>query len=121
MTQNCVVILSDKSLFIEGVASRLQQYLQQMTIQFIDPRQPDVITKLIEAQPSIVLIDSTGSKKAQWCSLHNLIFLLPSLKIIHLDLQQKQVQVITSKQYLVKEVRDLLGVIEQSAQSYTLN
>lgn len=115
MVQGCVVIISDQSLFIEGVTSRLRQYLKQVTLKIVDPRQPDVMTQIIAAQPSTVLIDGTNSKMDKLCSMNKLLFSLPLLKIIHLDLQQEHIQVVTSEQYLVDKMCDLAGMIEQSA------
>jgi hypothetical protein len=42
------------------------------------------------------------------------MFSLPVLKVIQLNLQQKCIQVVTSGQRPVAEVRNLVGVIEQS-------
>ena len=114
MSETNIVILSDRSLFIEGVTNRLQQYLHQVTLKIIDPRQPDVMAQIIASQPSVVLLDGTDAKSAEFCSLSKLMTSLPVLKIIHLNLQQKNIQVITSEQHPAAEVRDLVGVIEQA-------
>ena len=114
MSKNSVVILSDRSLFIEGVTNRLQQYLHQVTLKIIDPRQPNMLAQIIATKPSIVLLDGTDPKIAEFCSLGQLMSSLPVLKVIHLDLQQQYIQVVTSEQHPVTEIRDLVGMIEQS-------
>lgn len=106
-----VVILSSRSLFGEGVATRLRQHLAESDVQTVDARQPDVLSRVIAVQPTVVILDATDVEAAQACSVGDLLKALPSLKLIRLDPQQKQVQVVTSEQRVVDEVRDLIDVI----------
>lgn len=106
-----VIILSSRSLFVEGVATRLRQHLAEQDVQTVDARQPDVLSLVIAAQPSVVILDATDAEAAQVCAVGDLLKALPSLKIIRLDPQQKQIQVVTSEQRVVDEVRDLTDVI----------
>ncbi len=113
--QTYVVILSTQLLFAEGVVNRLQQYLHHTEIEIVDPRQPDAMTHIIAAQPSIVFLDMTDPEAAQLCSLRRLLGALPALKIIHLDPLHRQIQVVTSEQHPAAKVRDLVEIIETSA------
>lgn len=107
-----VVILSSHLLFAEAIAGRLHQHLEQITHKIVDPRQPDAMTELVAARPAIVILDVTDTEVNQLCSLSQLLLSLPGGKVIRLDPQQEQIQVVTSKQQPVVEVRDLIEVIE---------
>jgi DNA-binding NarL/FixJ family response regulator len=114
MMQARIVILSGQSLFAEGLASRLRQYLGPAEIQIVDPLQPDVLAQVAAAQPSAVILDGTDAEVTQLCSLGGLLLALPDLKIIVLDPREDQAQVVTSERHLAASVRDLALVIEQS-------
>ena len=106
-----VIILSSRSLFVEGVATRLRQHLAEQDVVTVDARQADVLTSVVAAQPSVVILDATDVEAAQACPVGDLLKALPSLKIIRLDPQQNQIQVVVSEQRVVHEVRDLIDVI----------
>jgi hypothetical protein len=108
-----VVILSGYSLFAEGVVSRLRQYLRLADLEIVDPRQPDAIAQIAAAQPSVVIVDSTDSGAIQSCSLSQLLYSLPKIRIIYLDPERGQAQVVTSEQYPAAKVRDLVEVIDR--------
>jgi DNA-binding NarL/FixJ family response regulator len=113
--QPCVVILSAQPLFAEGVANRLRQYLQHTELEIVDPREPDAMTQIVTIQPAIMLLDVTDSEATRFCSLSKIWLSLPALKIIRLDPQHGQIQVVTSEQRPAVEVRDLIEVIETSS------
>ncbi|MBI4771438.1 MAG: response regulator transcription factor [Chloroflexi bacterium] len=108
-----VVILSSRSLFVEGIASRLKQ---QMALELltVDSRQDDALAQVIAARPTAVILDATDPDVTRHCPLSKLLSAMPSLKVIRLDPQQEQVQVVSSEQRPVGEVRDLIEVIEPS-------
>lgn len=109
-----IVILSSHSLFAEGVANRLRQYLQQVELEIVDPQQRDIVTQITTAQPSIVILDITDTEVTRFFSLSELLLSLPALKVIHLDPHHEKIQVVTSEQRSAVEVHDLVEVIEQS-------
>jgi len=115
MMQTRVIILSGYSLFAEGVANRLQQYLQLVEFEVLDPRKPDAITQIAAAQPTVVILGSADTGLAQFCSSSNLLLAFPQLEVICLDSQHEQIQVVTSVQHPMANVRDLVGVIDQPA------
>jgi DNA-binding NarL/FixJ family response regulator len=112
MTRTQVVILSDQSLFVEGVASRLQQYPAQLEVHIIDPRESGAMEAISEQLPSAVIMDATDPETDVFCPLCRLLLRLPELKIIRLDPQLDQVQIVTSKCLEAVEVHDLVGMIE---------
>jgi hypothetical protein len=73
------------------------------------------MAQIIALQPSTVILDVTNSEITQLCSLSKLLASLARLKIIRLDLQQKQIQVVTSEQRPAADVHDLVEVIEPSS------
>lgn len=110
--RRCVVILSGHSLFAEGVASRLRQHLGQLELQVVDARQPDAMAQIDAVQPSAVILDATDPEITHLCLLSRLQLALPGLKVIYLDPQQEQIQVVTSERRTVEQVRDLIEAIE---------
>ncbi len=109
-----VVILSAQSLFAEGIVSRLRQYLHhtETKLEIVDPREPDAMAQIITTQPSVVFLDMSDAEAIRLCSLSKLFHSVPQLKIIRLDPQHEQIQVVTSEQHPAVRVRDLIEVIE---------
>lgn len=106
-----VFILSGYSLFAEGVASRLRQYPDQVDVMVMDPRQPSIFSKIAEKNPSVIMLDAADHETMQLCPLGDLIFALPKLKVMRLDSQKELIQVVSSEQFRVVDVDDLIQVI----------
>jgi hypothetical protein len=102
-------------LFAEGIASRLRQYPRMADVKIVDPRQPDPIAQIAAAQPSFVILDGSDSGTSRLCPLSQLLHSLPELRIICLDPEQDQVQVVTSEQCPAVKVHDLVEVIDRLA------
>ena len=115
MAQTRVVICSSRSLFGEGIASRLRQHLGAHELQIVDARQTDALARVIAARPSAVILDATDEEVARRCPLSDLLSALPSLTVIRLDPQQKQVQVVTSEQRAANEASDLIDILNSAA------
>lgn len=113
---NRIVILSGHSLFAEGVASRLRQYPQRVDVCFVDPQQLDYVDQISVLRPSAVIIDAADTNATQRCVLCDLLSALENVTIVHLEVQQKDIRVITSVRQQFTEVRDILDIIEQSPQ-----
>jgi len=107
-----VVILSSHSLFAEGVASRLRQHSEYVDLHHVDVRQPNSLQRVLDARPSVVILDATEPDIDRQCPLGAMFQSLPSLKVIRLDPHQDHVQVVTSEKRLAGEVRDLVDLIE---------
>ncbi len=108
-----VVIVSSHSLFAEGVASRLQQFPNRVDIETIDPQEDQFFNHIINIQPPTVIMEATNIDTDEGCLLCNMMSVLPTVKIIRLAAEQKDIQVIRSEQYAVKGVRDLIFFLEQ--------
>ena len=110
-----IVVLSSYLLFAEGIVSRLRQYLRMADLEIVDPRQPDAIAQVVAAQPSVVILVDSDPGTSQFCSLRQLLHSLPERRIICLDPEQNQVQVVTSEQCPAVKVRDLVEMINRFA------
>ncbi len=111
---NRLIILSNHSLFAEGVASRLRQYPERVDVRFVDPQQADYLEQIKEIRPSAVIVDAADTDRTQCCLLCDLLMALVNVTLIRLEVQHKDIQIVTSSQYPLTEVRDILDIIEQS-------
>jgi len=82
-----------------------------LELEVVDVRQLDALAQIIAARPSAVIMDATDPEVARLGLLSRLPLVLPKLKLICLDSQQEQIQVVTSEQLPADQVRDLLDVI----------
>jgi len=106
-----IVVVTGRSLFVEGITTRLREHLQPGELIVVDAREPDAFAQIVAASPSTVVMDITDSHTARLCLPGNLPLALPGLKLIYLDPEQGQVQIVTSEQRLATHVRDLIDVI----------
>ena len=108
-----VVILSGYSLFAEGVASRLKKHLDRLDLQVVDINEVDVLSKVVSLKPATVILDAMDQERSELLPLCQLLKILPGVTVIRLDPQQSLVQVVTSEERMLGEVKDLIDVIEQ--------
>ena len=109
-----VVILSGHSLFAEGVASRLKKHIDRLDLQVVDINEEDVLSKVVSLKPATVILDALDKERSQLLPLSQLLRALPGVTVIRLDPQQTKVQVVTSEERMLGEVKDLIDVIEES-------
>lgn len=107
-----VVILSNRTLLVEGVITRLQQYESRVELHVLDLNQSDLLVKITAIKPTAIILDDKAPLVSQAIPLDKLLRELPTLKVICLDAQCLQTQVIRSEQYRVNEVCDLLELID---------
>ena len=110
-----VVILTLHSLFVEGVAARLRQHLPAHEIQTVDAGKPEAMSQVIAAQPAFVILDASDHGVERLCSLSTLLSTLTALTVLRLDPEHDHMQVVTSKQQAVGQVRDLVEIIGSPA------
>ena len=106
-----VVILSDQSLFSEGVASRFGQYPERVSLHFVNRRDEDCLDQIAAIQPVAVILSTSEVDKKENCLLCDLVSAFPFIRIIRLAVDSDPVQVITSQQSQLNEVRDLLDLL----------
>lgn len=109
-----VVIVSDHSLFAEGVASRFEEFPERVELHFVNPKDEDSIEQIAAIQPVAVILNSSEANVKEKCLLCDLLSDFPSVRIIRLAVDQAPVQVITSEQSQLNEVRDLLDLFNSN-------
>jgi hypothetical protein len=105
------VILSSQSIFAEGVAARLKQYLDEPPL-LIDVREGDALGQVVAARPAAVILDASDPAEDRLCSLGTLLTALPAITVVRLDPQKDHVQVVTSAQHSMSQVQDLIDLIK---------
>jgi DNA-binding NarL/FixJ family response regulator len=111
MIRPCVVILSNRSLFSQGVVSRLREHVHQLELVVLDPGREDVVEQITDSQPTAVILDASDTAVAQLCPLSVLLSTAPGAKVVRLNPYNDQIQVITSEQRVAEHVHDLVEVI----------
>lgn len=96
MSRARIVILSNGSVFVEGIASRLRQFMRASDLRTIDSRQPDPLGQLVATRPALVIAEATDSRLEQICPLDSLLAALPKVTVIRLDSKENRMQVVTS-------------------------
>jgi DNA-binding NarL/FixJ family response regulator len=114
MDRTRVVILSGRSLFVEGVASRLRQHIEHIDLFNVDSRRADALEQIVAVQPAAVILDATDPDVGEHCSLGRMLQAMPRLRVVRLDPQQQQVQLVTSEQRMAGDVSALIDFIEPS-------
>ena len=115
MSQIRVVILSSRSIFAEGVASRLRQHLETQDIDVIDIRQHTALASIVADHPSTVILDASDPEVVNGDWLDTLLSALPKLQVVCLDPLQDRMQVVTSRQGPVGQVDELIDIITKNA------
>ena len=111
-----VVILSSHSLYTEGVASRLREYPQDVDVRFVDPQQQGYIERVRSIQPAAIVINALDSNNSLNCLLCDLLISFSTVMIILIGSQLGDIQIITSRQHPLNQVRELIEIIENSPQ-----
>jgi DNA-binding NarL/FixJ family response regulator len=109
--QDRVIVFSSRSIFAEGVVSRLRQHPNSGEIHFIDAKYESYVEKVFKLQPSIVIIDLAEDEGSESCLLCDLLGAFPAIKIVRLKVNDKVVQVIASSSYSFDKVHKLLDLI----------
>jgi len=106
-----IVIVSQHSLFADGLAAWLCQHLVAVELASVDPLEPDAAEKIVAARPSAVLLDNTVPDVARFCQVEDLLRLLPGVKVVRLDPAVAHIQIMSSQQRAIGSVRDLADII----------
>lgn len=106
-----VVVLTAHSMFTEGVATRLRQYLDQIDLFVVDSREPDCLTKVKEAEPAVVLLEANDENTERFCPLGEILEARPDVRVIRLDPDLDQIHVVTSEVRTVNKPTDLITML----------
>lgn len=111
MAQTKVVVLSGHSLFADGTASRLEQYSGDLETVILDPAQPDIVKQLLEFKPAVAFIDPKDPHLCETASLAVIFQALPDLRVVMLDSQSADIQILSSRSFAADAVRDLVEAL----------
>lgn len=111
MPHTRAVILSELSLFAEGVASRLREFPDRVTFTFVDPQADDFLEQVSTVQPDVLIIPEREKGTPDDCNINVLLKKFPGVKIIRIAIDEHTVQIIQSDEHHLAEIRDLLDVI----------
>ena len=112
MDRTRVVILSGKTLFTEGVAARLRKHEDWLDLHVVDADRGDALTQIVSAKPSAVILDADDPEVTRHCSLNQLFHALPEVRVVRLDPERDQIQLLTSEQRVAADFADLIDVIQ---------
>ena len=106
------MILSGHTLFTEGVAARLRKHEDWLDLHVVDADQGDALLQIVSAKPSAVILDADDPQVTRNCSLNQLFQALPKVRIVRLDPERAQLQLLTSEPRLAADIADLISVIQ---------
>ena len=112
MTRTSVVILSGHTLFAEGVATRLGKQTDRVKLHVVDSSQENALEQVSSVQPAAVILDATDPDATRNCPLTSLFQALPAVRVIRLDPQSSQIQVVTSQRRQAADIAELIDVIQ---------
>ena len=110
-----VSVLSNQSLLMQGIISRLQSSAPALNIQIVETSQPGVVEKWIALQPDVVILESKELSDSSSFPLNRLFACLPHLVILEVNLETSNIQVIRSDQYTASGVADLLNLLQSAS------
>ncbi len=112
MTRTSVVILSGHTLFVEGVATRLGKQTDRVKLHVVDSAQANALEQVASVRPGAVILDATDPDATRNCPLSRLFQVLPAVRVIRLDPESNQIQVVTSEQRQAADITELIDVIQ---------
>jgi hypothetical protein len=105
------VVLTGRTLFAEGVAARLRQHEDRLELIVVDTWDDMAQRRVIEARPETLILDATDTDVSRRVSLTTVLQALPGLRVVRLDPERNQVQVVTSEQHPAQDIEALIDVI----------
>ena len=109
-----VLVLMGNSLFAKGVFNRMRQYLNESELRIVDSYLPDALQQVIEAHPSVLILDDGDPEVLKNFSLDLVMASVPDLKLIRLDPRSPHIQVIDWEKQLISDTHDLIRIIGQA-------
>jgi hypothetical protein len=109
-----IAMMTNHSLFAEGLISRLREYPEQLELQIFDLLQPDVVSHVVDFKPLVIILEENEEQQFNISTFKNMLAILPNLLIIYLYLNQPDILVIKSEHYLANGVGELVDIIRQT-------
>lgn len=106
------MILSGHTLFTEGVAARLRKHKDWLDLHIVDADRGDALQQVVSAKPSAVILDADDTQVTRHCSLSHLFQALPKVRVVRLDPERDQIQLLTGEHRVAADIADLISVIQ---------
>lgn len=106
-----IVILSSRTLFVEGLVRRLRQTFCSGDVLVVDPSSETAFDEISVTSPKTILLDSTDLNATRFCHQYNLLNQFPSLRLVQIDPERERLHVLTSESHQAHRVQDLLDII----------
>jgi DNA-binding NarL/FixJ family response regulator len=106
-----VVVLTAHSMFTEGIAARLGHFLDRIELQVVDSREPDCLTDIRQAHPTVVVLETNDENVGRFCSLDEILSVAPEVKVIRLDRDLNRIHVVTGETISVTQPDDFIGML----------
>ena len=108
-----VVVLSHRSLFANGIASRLRDHTDLVEAHTVEAGQPDALERLRALHPAIVVMGAADTSAVEAVRLASLLDTLPEVKVIRLDPGSDDVRVYNCVRHRAQGIGELIEVMRQ--------
>lgn len=108
-----VAVLTRRSLFAAGIASRLREHAELLEVQLIRAEAAEALVQLAQLEPAILLMDSTDVEAVTGFSLLDLWERLPRVRVVFLDPVSDHVRVCGCDPWLARGSEGLIAVMQQ--------
>jgi hypothetical protein len=109
-----IAMMTNHSLFAEGLISRLREYPEQLDLRIFDLLQPDVVSHIVDFKPLVIILEENEAQQFNIGTFKQMLAILPNLLIIYLYLNQPDILIIQSERYLANGVGELVDIIRQT-------
>jgi hypothetical protein len=109
-----IAMMTNHSLFAEGLISRMREYPEQLDLRVFDFLQPDVVSHIVEFKPLAIILEENEKQQLNVSSFAHLLALLPNLLIVYLYLNKPDILIIQSERHPANGVGELMDIIRQS-------
>ncbi len=94
------------------MAARLRQHREWLDLHVVDADHTDALDQVVGARPGAVIVDAGDPAIMRHCSLSQLFRALPEVRVVRLDPERNQIQLLTSEQLVAADISDLINVIQ---------
>ena len=107
-----VVVLTGKSLLVEGLLSRLRAYSRQLELKVVDLAAPNFSQQVSEFRPEIIIFDESDIKDSLPYSLVDLLNSMPDAILLELRLDNPNIQMIQSVRFTASNAEELVQIFQ---------
>ena len=104
-------MIAGQSLLVQGMASRLPGYAEEYDLRILHPDHENWMEELLEAEPSVLVMDAQDPQARKVCPLVELMWKKPNLTVMLLSSEHSDLQVISSKRFSISDSQALMEQI----------